>query len=205
MITLPFDCASQDGDLWLYAARDALASVLESGGGAEQRDEMTGGGGGDDVGSRVSALLAGGTGEMLDAKTAVYSTLPLLVGIVFIIVFVILAVAFRSLLVPIRAVLSIALTMGWVFGFATSVYQARAEVPLSKFSDPHPAHIARRRRRTDYSRGLASRVSPSRPTASRGFCPSFRSRAWLGSASTTTSFFSRAYTCAPCSRHTNCE
>ena len=125
-ITLPFDCASQDGDLWLYAARDALASVLESGGGAEQRDEMTGGGG-DDVGSRVSALLAGGTGEMLDAKTAVYSTLPLLVGIVFIIVFVILAVAFRSLLVPIRAVLSIALTMGWVFGFATSVYQARVE------------------------------------------------------------------------------
>ena len=51
------------------------------------------------------------------------ATLPLMAGVTLGVVFILVTAAFRSLVVPLRAVLSISLTLAWVYGFLVAVYQ----------------------------------------------------------------------------------
>ena len=67
--------------------------------------------------------LALGAANVLDAEAAVMATLPLMAGVTLGVVFILVTAAFRSLVVPLRAVLSISLTLAWVYGFLVAVYQ----------------------------------------------------------------------------------
>jgi uncharacterized membrane protein YdfJ with MMPL/SSD domain len=58
-----------------------------------------------------------------DEQNYLYTKMPVVVGAVFGMVFVLMAVAFRSLVIAVKAVISIGLTQIIVFGFATCVYQ----------------------------------------------------------------------------------
>ena len=55
--------------------------------------------------------------------TEVYDIFPLLICLTLLTVFVLMGVFFRSVVVPIRSVLSIALTLAFVFGLQVMVYQ----------------------------------------------------------------------------------
>ena len=54
---------------------------------------------------------------------AAYDVFTIAVGITMAVIFILMAIAFKSVLIPVRAVLSIALTLGLVFGLTTYVYQ----------------------------------------------------------------------------------
>ena len=71
--------------------------------------------------SRIALAL--GAANVLDAEAAVMATLPLMAGVTLGVVFILVTAAFRSLVVPLRAVLSISLTLAWVYGFLVAVYQ----------------------------------------------------------------------------------
>lgn len=58
-----------------------------------------------------------------DVQNTVYKLLPVAMVVTMIIVFAIVGIAFRSLVVPLRAVLTIMFTLVVVFGAAVLVYQ----------------------------------------------------------------------------------
>eukprot|EP00053_Salpingoeca_punica_P017212 m.165058 g.165058 ORF g.165058 m.165058 type:complete len:848 (+) comp17149_c3_seq7:3642-6185(+) len=85
-----------------------------------------------DVRDRMSAfehktpyklLLAQGAAAQADLLDKVYSLFPIAIAVTIGLVFVLVGVAFRSLLVPLRSVLSIAATLSLVYGCAVFVYQ----------------------------------------------------------------------------------
>lgn len=60
----------------------------------------------------------------MDMVAEVYRSFPIIIGVTAGALLVIIGLAFRSLVVPLRAVVSIALTEGFVFGSVVLVYQA---------------------------------------------------------------------------------
>ena len=58
-----------------------------------------------------------------DVQNTVYQLLPVAMVVTMVIVFAIVGIAFRSLVVPLRAVLTIVFTLVIVFGAAVLVYQ----------------------------------------------------------------------------------
>ena len=58
-----------------------------------------------------------------DAIDLVLDFFPKIVGVTLAAVFVLVAIAFRSLFVPLRSVITIAMTLAWVYGFAIMTYQ----------------------------------------------------------------------------------
>ena len=53
----------------------------------------------------------------------VYDSLPLAIGVTAAVVFVVVGIAFRSVVVPLRSIFTIALTLSFVYGSATYVYE----------------------------------------------------------------------------------
>ena len=115
-VRLPFDPFSALGSTWLADARRAIdeASAPDSDCACNRTLDV------------AAIQLAGGGGAILDAIATVYAAMPLVVAVVFGAAFGVVFAAFRSVLVPLRAVLSIALTVGWVYGVLIWVYQEGA-------------------------------------------------------------------------------
>ncbi len=102
-LSMAFDPYTSAGKAWLDAAR-ASATALEA----------TNGG--------VSIYIAGEAAVQIDVVNAVFASFGGVIGIVLTICFVVIGVAFRSLVVPLRATATIALTLAITYGLATLVY-----------------------------------------------------------------------------------
>jgi len=105
-VVLNVDPFSAEGTDWLQSARDKLSSLASAG--------SLGG---------YDAYLVDGAGVPYDTVNEVYDTFPLLICLTLVTVFVLMGVFFRSVVVPVRSVLSIALTLAFVFGLQVMVYQ----------------------------------------------------------------------------------
>lgn len=67
--------------------------------------------------------LTMGAVDLYDCKVVVYELLPLMTAITMAGVFMVVGVAFKSVVVPLRAVLTIAVTLAYIYGAAILVYQ----------------------------------------------------------------------------------
>ena len=111
-IRLPFDPFSDYGSRWLVDFREAMVAADDDATCACNATLDTSG-----------MQLANGGGAIMDAISTVYGAMPIVIGMTFVAAFGVVFLAFRSLFVPLRAVLSIALTMGWVYGILIWIYQ----------------------------------------------------------------------------------
>ena len=121
-IQLDIDPFTPEGTTWLSQARDYLDTAENT---ANQVSivlcytsgiQLT-----PDTPQRY--YLALGASVSIDAMQAAYDVFTIAVGITMAVIFILMAIAFKSVLIPVRAVLSIALTLGLVFGLTTYVYQ----------------------------------------------------------------------------------
>jgi len=103
-VALDFDAFSARGVQWIRAMRAGLAQAANESQGL------------DCVG------LSGGSLPMVDSVNLVYSYYPVMVGVTLGVVFALLGIAFRSLVVPLRAVLTISLSLVLTMGCAWLVY-----------------------------------------------------------------------------------
>ncbi|HEX4034838.1 MAG TPA: MMPL family transporter [Solirubrobacteraceae bacterium] len=74
-------------------------------------------------GSRVSVLIGGQTAIFADFSTVLSRKLPLFIGVVVLLSFLLLTAVFRSLLIPAMAAVMNLLTAGAAFGAITAVFQ----------------------------------------------------------------------------------
>jgi RND superfamily putative drug exporter len=96
-----------DGDVapqWVDSVRAMLTDLDGTGGGSKW-------------------YLNGGATDDLDGSRKVNSLFPTLVALTVVCVFLIVAVLFRSFLVPLRLLFTIGLSITWVYGFAVLVFQ----------------------------------------------------------------------------------
>ncbi|MGH2906769.1 MAG: MMPL family transporter [Solirubrobacterales bacterium] len=70
----------------------------------------------------MTAYVGGSTAGYIDLADQIGATLPLVIGLVLLLSFVLLLVAFRSLLVPLKAVVMNLLSIGASFGVVTFVF-----------------------------------------------------------------------------------
>ena len=102
-VQLGWDPMGKLGEAWLRDARDVLAKEGEALG--------------------VRAVIAGEPCDGWDAIHAVYGTLPMLAGLISGFVLLLVGVAFRSVLLPLRTAATITVTLIVVYGMAVLVYQ----------------------------------------------------------------------------------
>jgi len=110
---LNVDPFSNDGTDWLVDARDLISSMKSEG-------SLHG----------VEVYFVDGAGIEYDAVKQVYDVFPVLITATLATVFVLMGAFFRSVVVPIRSVVSIALTLMFVFGLTVLVYQDGIFDPL---------------------------------------------------------------------------
>ena len=70
--------------------------------------------------------LAAGSAFMIDAIDAVYRLFPLMIIITIIVIYVIIALMFRSVFIPLRLILTIGLTLSWIYGLGILVFETTA-------------------------------------------------------------------------------
>lgn len=102
-IDLGLDPFSLDGVDWLIDARDSLKD-------SEKKFPF-------------KLYLSQSASITYDAQQAVYDSFPMIIIVTLSVVFVLMAVAFQSLVAPIRSVLTLCLTLSFVFGLLVLVYQ----------------------------------------------------------------------------------
>lgn len=66
--------------------------------------------------------LAGDTPEVVDSVDTVYEMFPLMIGIIIVIVYVLIAIMFKSVFVPLRLIVTIGLTLSWIYGIASLIF-----------------------------------------------------------------------------------
>jgi uncharacterized membrane protein YdfJ with MMPL/SSD domain len=103
LVSLSFDPQDQQGFEWLQLARVELRNF----------SAVTG----------WELGLSGIGSDVKDAIDTVYDRFPLMIGVTIGVVLLFVAVAFRSVLIPIRSIFTVALTIAFVYGFAILVYQ----------------------------------------------------------------------------------
>ena len=108
-VVLDVDPFSRQGTDWLVQARRRLDDV-------KHVAEAVG----------FSVYLLDGAGAEYDADQSVYAVVPLMIGVTMAIVFVLMGLFFKSIVVPLRSVLTICLTLAWVYGLSVLVYQEGA-------------------------------------------------------------------------------
>eukprot|EP00042_Codosiga_hollandica_P039413 m.330212 g.330212 ORF g.330212 m.330212 type:complete len:811 (-) comp55607_c1_seq3:155-2587(-) len=109
-VTLTCDPFLPEGIEWLSSVRDYYTSFA-------QQQNLT-------IGMTKSAS------DMIDTVAHVYASLPVAVGVTMAIVFAFVGLAFRSIIVPIRSIFTIAITLAYVYGAAAYVYQDEILNPL---------------------------------------------------------------------------
>lgn len=107
-VMLAKDPYSMDGVKWLEEARKTL-------------DDLSGA-----DGALFDFYLGYGSSMTYDVTNDVYDSFPLIVVVTLSTVFVLMGVAFKSLVAPIRSVLTLALTVAFVYGLLVLVYQKGA-------------------------------------------------------------------------------
>jgi RND superfamily putative drug exporter len=103
---LTLDPNSKEGTQWLLDARNKIQNMTLNG-----------------SLNNLTVHLEGGSGVEYDAVKAVFDHVPMMIGITLSVVFVLMGLFFRSIVVPIRSVVTISLTQAFVFGLAVLVYQ----------------------------------------------------------------------------------
>lgn len=71
----------------------------------------------------LSAIIGGSYVRQVEWTDALYRDFPLTVGLIYLVTFVLLGVAFRSLVIPIKAIILNTLTVAASFGIITLVFQ----------------------------------------------------------------------------------
>eukprot|EP00403_Amphidinium_massartii_P001835 CAMPEP_0178384576 /NCGR_PEP_ID=MMETSP0689_2-20121128/7585_1 /TAXON_ID=160604 /ORGANISM="Amphidinium massartii, Strain CS-259" /LENGTH=797 /DNA_ID=CAMNT_0020004825 /DNA_START=116 /DNA_END=2509 /DNA_ORIENTATION=+ len=102
-VTLAFDPLGVDGPDWLDDARSLLKDL--------------------EVRTGLKLVLSGIPADSLDTIASVYKIFPYMVAATLGVALLLLGIAFRSIVIPIRSVVSICLTLVWVYGTSTRVYQ----------------------------------------------------------------------------------
>eukprot|EP01062_Namystynia_karyoxenos_P071653 TRINITY_DN672_c0_g1_i4.p1 TRINITY_DN672_c0_g1~~TRINITY_DN672_c0_g1_i4.p1 ORF type:complete len:1020 (+),score=255.13 TRINITY_DN672_c0_g1_i4:97-3060(+) len=101
--TPPFAPMGVDGKDWLLDARGIAATFPAEFG--------------------IRLYIVGQACDGVDAMDALYDEFPTMIGVTCAVVFVFVAIAFRSIFIPLRSVVTIALTIFFVQGLAALVYQ----------------------------------------------------------------------------------
>jgi uncharacterized membrane protein YdfJ with MMPL/SSD domain len=109
IILSEFDPMGNEGTAWLNRARQMLQQIEE--------DEMV------DGQPTVKLTLAGQAGDALDIMNTTYEVFPYMLVVTMIVAMIVLGVAFKSIIIPLRSILNIGLTLGFVYGSATYVYE----------------------------------------------------------------------------------
>ena len=104
-LTLEVDPYGAEGTQWLEDARDVIGRFTSRGG----------------VGFDI--YLAKGAAVLYDSSAAAYGAFPLMIAVTLALVFALLAIMFRSVVTPLRSVLSISLTLSFTFGLGVAVYE----------------------------------------------------------------------------------
>eukprot|EP00549_Striatella_unipunctata_P026576 CAMPEP_0118705488 /NCGR_PEP_ID=MMETSP0800-20121206/19895_1 /TAXON_ID=210618 ORGANISM="Striatella unipunctata, Strain CCMP2910" /NCGR_SAMPLE_ID=MMETSP0800 /ASSEMBLY_ACC=CAM_ASM_000638 /LENGTH=372 /DNA_ID=CAMNT_0006607647 /DNA_START=180 /DNA_END=1298 /DNA_ORIENTATION=- len=104
--TLGVDPFTDEGIGWLLSARDAIAKM-------EQKGELRG----------YQVFIDGNAGTGYDAVQVVFDSFPHVVAVTLGVVFLLMGFFFKSIVVPIRSVVSICLTLAFVFGFMVLLYR----------------------------------------------------------------------------------
>jgi RND superfamily putative drug exporter len=75
------------------------------------------------AGHDISALVGGETAASVDSATHLSSRLPLVIGLVILLSFILLAAVFRSIVIPIKAAIVNLLSIGAAYGVIVAVFQ----------------------------------------------------------------------------------
>jgi RND superfamily putative drug exporter len=75
------------------------------------------------AGSGVTAFVGGGTAAGADASAYLSARLPRVIGTVVVLAFLLLVVVFRSIAIPLKAVVMNLLSIGAAYGIAVAIYQ----------------------------------------------------------------------------------
>lgn len=104
--TLAVSPFSDEGIAWLLAARDIIQNLDDQ-----------------NILRNYTVDVAGGAAVEYDVVQAVYSAAPRCIGLTLGIIFVLMALFFRSIIAPLRSVVCICLTQGFAFGMLVLTYQ----------------------------------------------------------------------------------
>jgi len=105
-VALKLNPFTDDGKKWISAMRDAMDHATSFNG------------------TKVGQMHLGGIGPtQMDGAAQTFASFPLMVGVTLIIVCVVIGLAFRSIMVPVRAVVCIIWMLAIVFGAAVFIYQ----------------------------------------------------------------------------------
>jgi uncharacterized membrane protein YdfJ with MMPL/SSD domain len=88
-------------------------------------------------GEGITAYVGGVTAAYDDLATIISSRLPLVIAVVLALSFIVLLAAFRSVLVPLKAILCNLLAVGAAFGIVTAFFQWGWGLPLIGLSNPY--------------------------------------------------------------------
>lgn len=103
VVTPQFFVTSETGRQWLDGMRADLVKFTQ--------------------GTGVVVHLIGPGADSLDTIKTVFDTFPIMITITCCVVFTVMAASFRSLLIPVRSVVTIAITLLVIFGFANLTYE----------------------------------------------------------------------------------
>lgn len=99
---LNVDPYTPEGTGWIEDARDILDSMSSN---------------------KYDVHLQGSASVVYDVVETVYDSFPLMITITTLTVFILMGLFFRSIVVPLRSIITIGLTQGFVFGLAVLIYQ----------------------------------------------------------------------------------
>ena len=73
--------------------------------------------------SQYGFYLGGGITFIVDTIDKVYDLFPIMIIITIVVVYILIAVMFKSAFLPLRLLITIALTLSWIYGFAVLVFE----------------------------------------------------------------------------------
>ncbi len=102
-IVTPFDPYGAEEEQWVKNTRTIL----------EEFENSTG----------YTLSLAGRPVQQVDAKITVFKLFPAMIVTVIVVVYIFIAIMFKSVFIPLRLILTIGLTMSWIFGVAVLIFE----------------------------------------------------------------------------------
>ena len=105
-ISTPFDPWGEKAEAWVKTTRVIINEVQETYG--------------------YKLYLAAGSAFMIDAIEAVYKLFPIMIIITIVVIYVIIAIMFRSVFIPFRLIVTIGLTLSWIYGLSILVFETSA-------------------------------------------------------------------------------
>ncbi|MHA1199680.1 MAG: MMPL family transporter [Candidatus Heimdallarchaeaceae archaeon] len=105
-INTPFDPWGDSAEEWVKATRIIIEEVQDVYG--------------------YELFLAAGSAFMIDAIDAVYELFPIMIIITILVVYIIIALMFKSVFIPLRLILTIGLTLSWIYGLSILVFETAA-------------------------------------------------------------------------------